>query len=85
MALYRDHDRDSAFVALQVRSAKIRKQHAWTSTATTLAQVTYRLASLDHLVETYFGLGRGLHRVRDTYLPLWMDSGGTRSQAFRSW
>jgi hypothetical protein len=85
MALHRDHDGDPASIALQVRSFETCRQRAWPSTLITLAQVTYRLASSDHFAETYFGLIRGFHRLCDTYVPLWMDSGSTRSQDLGGW
>jgi hypothetical protein len=85
MALHRDHDRDPAVVALQMRSTKSHRQPAWISTSTALTQVIYRLASSDHFIATHFWLSCSLYRVCDTYIPLRMDCGSTGSQAFRSW
>lgn len=85
MALHCDNDGDPASIALQVRLFEIRGQRTWPSMLITLAKVTHSLASSDHFLEAYFGLSRGLHRVCDTNIPLWMDSRSARGEDLGGW
>jgi hypothetical protein len=85
MALCGHNDCDSAAFAVQVQLNSDTQHINWTSSTGTLVEVAYRLASTDHILETQLRLGRGFHRIRNTYVPLWLDSGCTGSQNLGDW
>jgi hypothetical protein len=85
MALCGHNDCDSAAFAIQVQLSGDTEHIKWTSPAGTLVKVAYRLASTDYILETGFGLGRCFHRIRNTHIPLWLDSGCAGSQDLGDW
>ena len=85
MALCRYNDCNSVAFAIQMQLSGDTERINWTSSTGTLVEVAYRLASTDHILETQLWLGRGFHRICNTHVPLWLDSGCAGSQNLGDW
>jgi hypothetical protein len=80
MAVCGHNDCDPAAFAIQVQLSGDTEHVDWISPTGTLVEVAYRLASTDHILETQLRLGRRFYRIRNTHIPLWLDSRCAGSQ-----